>query len=124
MARPSRLAGELLCGGGRLRLLPRRRPGDLSAGQVGPCPPGPPGQGGVSLFSGFMMSAWIVASIVAVVAGVVGFFVVMRGSAFAAHALPQSAFTGAAAASLIGISTVYGMGAFALTSALGIAWLG
>ena len=49
------------------------------------------------MFSGFMMSAWIVASIVAVVAGVVGFFVVMRGSAFAAHALPQSAFTGAAA---------------------------
>jgi zinc/manganese transport system permease protein len=78
----------------------------------------------VTVFSGFMMSAWIVASIVAVVAGVVGFFVVMRGSAFAAHALPQSAFTGAAAASLIGISTVYGMGAFALAGALGIAWLG
>ncbi|MGD0880321.1 MAG: metal ABC transporter permease [Acidimicrobiales bacterium] len=76
------------------------------------------------MFSGFMMNAWIVASIVAVVAGVVGFFVVARGSAFAAHALPQSAFTGAAAAYLIGISTVYGMGAFALASALGIAWLG
>ena len=57
-------------------------------------------------------------------AGVVGFFVVVRGSAFAAHALPQSAFTGAAAAYLIGISAVYGMGAFALVSALGIAWLG
>lgn len=76
------------------------------------------------MFSGFMTNAWIVASIVAVVAGVVGFFVVARGSAFAAHALPQSAFTGAAAAYLIGISTVYGMGAFALASALGIAWLG
>ncbi len=76
------------------------------------------------MFSGFMANAWIVASIVAVVAGVVGFFVVVRGSAFAAHALPQSAFAGAAAAYLIGISTVYGMGAFALASALGIAWLG
>jgi zinc/manganese transport system permease protein len=76
------------------------------------------------MFSGFMTNAWIVASIAAVVAGVVGFFVVVRGSAFVAHALPQSAFTGAAAASLIGISTVFGMGVFALGSAFGIAWLG
>lgn len=71
-----------------------------------------------------MVNAWIVGSIAAVVAGVVGFFVVVRGSAFVAHALPQSAFTGAAAASLIGINTLYGMGAFALASAFGIAWLG
>jgi len=76
------------------------------------------------MFSGFMTNAWIVGSIVAVVAGVVGFFVVARGSAFVAHALPQSAFTGAAAASLVGISTAFGMGAFALGSAFGIAWLG
>lgn len=71
-----------------------------------------------------MTNAWIVATIAAAVAGVVGFFVVVRGSAFVAHALPQSAFTGAAAASLLGISTVFGMGAFALTSAFGIAWMG
>jgi zinc/manganese transport system permease protein len=76
------------------------------------------------MFSGFMVNTWIVASIAAVVAGVVGFFVVVRGSAFVAHALPQSAFTGAAAASLIGINTLFGMGAFALATALGIAWLG
>lgn len=76
------------------------------------------------MFSGFMTNAWIVGSIAAVVAGVVGFLVVVRGSAFVAHALPQSAFTGAAAASLMGISTVIGMGAFALASAFGIAWLG
>ncbi len=76
------------------------------------------------MFAGFMTNAWIVGSIAAVVAGVVGFFVVVRGSAFVAHALPQSAFTGAAGASLLGISTVFGMGTFALASALGIAWLG
>jgi zinc/manganese transport system permease protein len=76
------------------------------------------------VFSGFMANAWIVASIAGVVAGVVGFFVVVRGSAFAAHALPQSAFTGAAAASLIGINTAFGMGGFAFASAIGIAWLG
>ena len=41
------------------------------------------------MFSGFMVNAWIVASIVAVVAGVVGFFTVLRGSAFVAHAIPN-----------------------------------
>ena len=32
--------------------------------------------------AGFMMNAWITATIVAVVAGVVGYFVVLRGAAF------------------------------------------
>ena len=41
------------------------------------------------MFSGFMVNAWIVATMVAVVAGVVGFFTVLRGSAFVAHAVPQ-----------------------------------
>src|SRR5271155_1153380 len=36
-----------------------------------------------------MINAWTVASIVAVVAGVVGFFTVLRGSAFVAHAIPN-----------------------------------
>jgi zinc/manganese transport system permease protein len=76
------------------------------------------------MFSGFMASTWEVASIVAVVAGVVGFFVVMRGSSFVAHAVPQSAFAGAAGASLVGASTVLGLGVFALAAALGIGWLG
>jgi zinc/manganese transport system permease protein len=76
------------------------------------------------VFSGFMTTTWDVATIVAVVAGVVGFFVVMRGSSFVAHAVPQSAFAGAAGASLIGVSTIFGLGVFALVAALGIGWLG
>ncbi len=76
------------------------------------------------MFSGFMTTTWEVATIVAVVAGVVGFFVVMRGSSFVAHAVPQSAFAGAAGASLIGVSVIYGLGVFALIAALGIGWLG
>ena len=52
------------------------------------------------MFSGFMVNAWEVATIVAVVAGVVGFFVVLRGAAFPAHAIPNGAFAGAAGASL------------------------
>lgn len=76
------------------------------------------------MFSGFMVNTWIVASIVAVVAGVVGFFIVLRGSAFVAHAVPQCGFAGAAAANLVGASTLLGLGVFALGSALGIGWLG
>jgi zinc/manganese transport system permease protein len=76
------------------------------------------------MFSGFMVSTWAVATIVAAVAGVVGFFVVLRGSAFVADALPTGAFAGAAGASLIGVNTLIGLGAFSLLGALGIGWLG
>lgn len=75
------------------------------------------------MFSGFMVNAWEVASIVAVVAGVVGFFAVLRGSAFAAHAIPNGAFAGAAGAPLAGVSTLLGLGVFALAGALGIGWM-
>jgi zinc/manganese transport system permease protein len=76
------------------------------------------------MFSGFMVNAWEVASIVAVVAGIVGFFVVLRGSAFVAHAVPNGSFAGAAGASLIGINTLIGLGVFSLLGALGIGLLG
>jgi zinc/manganese transport system permease protein len=76
------------------------------------------------MFSGFMVNAWTVASIVAVVAGVVGFFAVLRGSAFVAHAVPNGSFAGAAWASLVGINTLIGLGIFSLLGALGIGLLG
>jgi zinc/manganese transport system permease protein len=76
------------------------------------------------MFSGFMVNAWTVASIVAVVAGVVGFFTVLRGSAFVAHAIPNGSFAGAACAGLIGVSTLLGLGVFSLGGALGIGLLG
>ena len=76
------------------------------------------------MFAGFMVHAWVVATMVAVVAGVVGFFTVLRGSAFVAHAVPQAGFAGAAGASLIGISTFAGLGTFAVVSALAIGMLG
>jgi zinc/manganese transport system permease protein len=76
------------------------------------------------MLSGFMVNAWVVAGIVAVVAGAVGFFVVLRGSAFVADALPTGAFAGAAGASLIGVNTLVGLGVFSVLGALGIGWLG
>jgi zinc/manganese transport system permease protein len=75
------------------------------------------------MFAPFMVNAWITASIVAVIAGVVGLFVVLRGAAFVADAVPQGAFAGAAGASLLGINTLVGLGVFALAGSLGIGWL-
>ena len=77
-----------------------------------------------AMFSGFMTNAWIVATIVAVIAGVVGFFVVLRGAAFPAHAIPNGAFAGAAGAALLGVNALVGLGVFAVLAALGIGRLG
>ena len=59
----------------------------------------------------------------AVIAGVVGFLVVLRGAAFVADAVPQGAFARAAGASLLGVNTLVGQGLFALAGSLGIGWL-
>jgi zinc/manganese transport system permease protein len=75
------------------------------------------------MFAPFMVNAWIVATVVAVVAGVVGFFVVLRGAAFVADAVPTGAFAGAAGASLVGVNTLIGLAVFAVAQALGIGML-
>ncbi|MFB5192391.1 metal ABC transporter permease [Alicyclobacillus fastidiosus] len=72
----------------------------------------------------FMINTWIGATTVAVIAGVVGFFVVLRGSAFVAHALPKGGFAGAAGAALLGANTVIGLAVFSVAGALSIGWLG
>ncbi|HUC19687.1 MAG TPA: metal ABC transporter permease [Acetobacteraceae bacterium] len=76
------------------------------------------------MFSSFMINAWIVATLVAVVAGIVGFFVVLRGSSFAAHALPLGTFPGAAAANLLGINPLFGLILFAGLGVVGTSQLG
>ncbi len=76
------------------------------------------------MFQSFMVNTWVVASIAAVIAGIVGFFVVLRGASFVAHAIPNGAFAGAAGASLVGASTLLGLGVFAVLGALGIGTLG
>jgi zinc/manganese transport system permease protein len=75
------------------------------------------------MFGGFMVNAWLVGTLVALVGGAVGFFVVMRGSAFVAHAIPNGSFAGAAGAGLIGVSTLLGLGVFSIGGALGIGLL-
>jgi zinc/manganese transport system permease protein len=76
------------------------------------------------MFSPLMMNTWIAASVVAIVAGITGFFAVLRGSTFAAHAIPNGAFAGAAGAALLGISAIWGLAVFAVAGALGIGLLG
>lgn len=76
------------------------------------------------MFSDFLINTWISASVVALVAGLVGFFVVLRGSSFLAHALPHGAFAGAAGATLLGLDPILGMGVFAVGGALAVSTLG
>src|ERR1700678_3034589 len=76
------------------------------------------------MFSGFMVNTWLVATVVAIVGGAVGFFIVLRGSAFVAHAIPNGSFAGAAGASLLSISTLIGLGVFSIAGALSIGLLG
>jgi zinc/manganese transport system permease protein len=75
------------------------------------------------MFSGLMMNTWIAATAVAVIAGVTGFFAVLRGSTFAAHAIPNGAFAGAAGATLLGLNPLVGLATFSVAGALGIAGL-
>jgi zinc/manganese transport system permease protein len=69
----------------------------------------------------FMVHAFRAGSIVALVAGVVGWFMVLRRQTFAGHTLAISAFPGAAAATLLGISATFGYFAFAVAAAIVVA---
>ena len=75
------------------------------------------------MFTGVMANTWLAATVVAVIAGVTGFFAVLRGSTFAAHAIPNGAFAGAAGASLLGLNPFAGLAVFSVAGALGIAGL-
>src|SRR3569623_278463 len=66
----------------------------------------------------FMINAFAAAGIVAVVAGVVGFFLVMRGQTFAGHALSHIGFAGATGAGLIGLSPLWGLVGFTVIAGI------
>jgi zinc/manganese transport system permease protein len=72
----------------------------------------------------FMVHAFEAGTIVAIAAGAIGYFVVLRGSAFAAHALSHIGFAGATGAVVLGISPVFGLLAFTLASGATIGALG
>lgn len=75
------------------------------------------------MFSSFMTNAWISGTLVAIIAGVVGFFIVLRGQSFLAHAVPHGAFAGAAGAVLLGINPLVGLAVFATVGAVSVSVL-
>ncbi len=75
------------------------------------------------LHYGFMQHAFEAGTIVAVVAGVVGYFIVVRRSSFAAHALSHIGFAGAAGAVLLSVNPLLGLFAFTSAGGIGIAAL-
>ncbi len=66
----------------------------------------------------FMVNALAAGTIVAVMAGVVGWFMVLRRESFAGHTLSLMAFPGATGALLIGLPAAVGYFAFCSASAL------
>jgi zinc/manganese transport system permease protein len=65
----------------------------------------------------FMQHAFEAGAVVAVTAGVIGYFVLMRSSSFAAHALSHIGFAGATGAVVVGLSPVVGLLAFTVAAA-------
>jgi zinc/manganese transport system permease protein len=72
----------------------------------------------------FMTNAFAAAGIAAVVSGIVGFFLVMRGQTFAGHALSHIGFAGAAGAGLIGLAPIWGLLGFTLGAGVCMGLLG
>lgn len=72
----------------------------------------------------FMRHAFEAGTIVAIVAGVVGYFVVIRRLSFAAHALSHIGFAGAAGAVLVGLNPLSGLLLFTSGGGLFMALLG
>jgi zinc/manganese transport system permease protein len=72
----------------------------------------------------FMVNAAIAGLLISLAAGFIGYFVIARKSAFAAHALAHIGLPGATGAVLIGIPVNIGLGVFALAGALTIGALG
>jgi zinc/manganese transport system permease protein len=71
----------------------------------------------------FMVNAFRAGTIVAVMAGVIGWFMVFRRQAFAGHTLALVGFPGAAGATWLGVSAPLGFYAFGVVGALVIALL-
>lgn len=68
----------------------------------------------------FMVHALLAGTIVAVMSGLMGWFMVLRRQTFAGHTLSVMAFPGAAAALLLGLSASAGFFAFSAVAALAI----
>jgi zinc/manganese transport system permease protein len=72
----------------------------------------------------FMQHAWLAGTAVALAAGLVGYFVVLRAAVFTADALSHVAFTGALAALAAGVDLRLGLFVVTIAVAVGMGTLG
>jgi len=72
----------------------------------------------------FMRTAFMASGMAAILAGTVGFFLVLRGQTFAGHALSHVGFTGATGAVLFGLSPLAGLVGFTFLSGVGMGLFG
>jgi zinc/manganese transport system permease protein len=72
----------------------------------------------------FMRNAFAAAGVAAVVSGLVGYFLVLRGQTFAGHALGHIGFAGATGAVLIGLAPLWGLVGFTVAAGIAIGLLG
>lgn len=72
----------------------------------------------------FMRSAFLVATVTAILAGLVGYFVVLRQVAFAGDALSHVAFTGSLLAIVVGLNPLVGLFGFTALGGMGMGLLG
>jgi len=72
----------------------------------------------------FMQNAFLAGMLIALIAGSVGYFMVLRSQSFAGHTMAQVGFAGASGALLFGGSPVVGLLVSCIAAALGIGLLG
>jgi len=72
----------------------------------------------------FMRTGFAAAGVVAVLSGIVGFFLVLRGQTFAGHALSHVGFTGATGAVLFGLPPLAGLVGFTVLAGFAMGLLG
>ena len=72
----------------------------------------------------FMRNAFAAAGVAAVVSGLVGYFLVLRGQTFAGHALGHIGFAGATGAVLLGMASVWGLVGFTVVAGIGMGLMG
>ena len=72
----------------------------------------------------FMRTAFAACGVVGLIAGVVGYFLVLRGQTFAGHALSHVGFTGATGALLLGLSPMAGLFSLTVAAGIGMGFLG
>jgi zinc/manganese transport system permease protein len=72
----------------------------------------------------FMRNAFAAAGVAAIVSGLVGYFLVLRGQTFAGHALGHIGFAGATGAALISVAPVWGLVGFTVAAGIGMGLMG